>query len=103
MLGHHVNEEVLAKCSRCGMPTQVRVALDDPFTSCRTIVLSFGGCDAPIALAGSWFGKRSAKTPLTMREVYISGRLHRVLCDLSPRGFVPATTLVHSLEEEDNK
>jgi hypothetical protein len=101
MTGSYINAANRTTCDICGRPAEIRMEQPtDPLMWTLDVVTTFGGTDAPVSLAGNWYGAfRTAKSPRLHWPILISGRLHEHLLQLNPIGFVPADRVVETSAE----
>ena len=91
-------------CIECKQPTQIRSDYSgDIFDKEKWIVESFKNTEAPIVLAGNWFGEiNSKRTCNQTRYVFISADLHEKIRKLKLKGFLKADRIIHSADDSEN-
>jgi hypothetical protein len=100
-VGPFVDAKVLKRCNKCGQPVEIRQQrLKDIFGANKCTVETFKGVQAPIALAGNWYGEIEPGSPCdNYWAVFISGAFHEKIRKLKLKGFVKADYVVHSADE----
>lgn len=102
-VGPFVDAKVKKRCDKCQQPTEIRAEYSNKTFEYEWVVESFKNTDAPIVLAGNWFGEVSQEeTSNHSRDVFISADLHERIRKLNLKGFVKADYIIHSAEDIGN-
>ncbi|MHA1952114.1 MAG: hypothetical protein ACW99G_21880 [Candidatus Thorarchaeota archaeon] len=100
-VGSFVDSRILQKCIRCNRSTEIRrKRSEDIFEFNKWTVDSFKNSEAPIVMAGNWYGDmNSGGASMVNRYVFISGELHEKIRKLKLKGFVKADAVIHAADE----
>ncbi len=100
-VGPFVNSRIKQVCNKCGQPTEIRIDYSgDIFEVGKETVESFNNTEAPIVIAGNWFGEINTKeTSNHSRYVFISSELHERMRKLKLKGFLKADRVIHAADE----
>lgn len=102
-VGPFINAKVKKFCNKCKQPNEIRMEYSHNTFEYRWVVKSFKNTEAPIVLAGNWFGEiRSEETSNHSRDVFISADLHERIRKLKLKGFVKADYIIHSSDATEN-
>ena len=101
-VGSYYNSVVEEVCEVCKKPTIVRKEfINDSFLMNVEMISSYNNVDAPVVLAGNWFGNITSSPYGISHDIFISGWLHEKIKNLKLKGHVEADCLIHSTEEFD--
>jgi hypothetical protein len=100
-VGKFVNARAKRACNKCGCPTEIPwERSEDIFERDKWVVESFNSVQAPIVLAGNWYGEIYPHGLVDLsRYVFISGSLHEKMRKLKLKGFVKSDCVVHAADE----
>lgn len=103
-LGPYHNLEIKKSCEACHKPIEIRKEFyKKGFLMNVEMVTSYNNVNAPIALAGNWFGEITRSAYGIGYNIFVSGWLHEKIKNLKLKGHVEADYLIHSAEEFDFK
>jgi hypothetical protein len=101
MVGAFTNLEIQQKCKDCHRPIEMRQRRsEDIFEMNKEIIESFKGEDAPIVLAGNWFGEiHPGGVGDVNRDVFISPTLLEKIKKMKLKGFYNPEYVIHAADE----
>jgi hypothetical protein len=100
-IGAYTNSAVLQKCKACGRPIEIRQRRsEDIFEMNKEIIESFKDINAPIVLAGNWFGEIHKGGVCDVNNyVFISPALHEKIRKMKLKAFCKADHVIHAAAE----